>query len=766
MILRWLTPAWLRRLLWRWLLRPALQLLTLLALTAAGLAWHTLPGGDLNQTIPDLTAKVDITLDDDGIPRIQARTETDAAAALGFLHARERLFQMDLTRRAARGELSELVGPATLRLDRLNRTLGLKQAAEADLEGLQPETRAILDAYARGVNAWIARRGRFSALEFVVLGTPRPWTAADSLLWGKLMGLYLSANWRTELARLQLEATLSPAEIRALWPEEITPGPEAAITPKAALHLHTENLPHFPDAFTLPPSASNAWAVDGAHSTTGHPLLAGDPHLNFSLPAIWYLARIDLPDHSLVGATAPGLPFLVLGHNGHIAWSFTTTGADVQDLFIETPQDGGVATEHGPAPFTTRTETIHIRGQKDETLTIRSTRHGPVISDLVGEPDHIISVQMANLAPGDTSADGILALNRARTVADAEAAAPRLSSPVQNLIVADTTTIGFFVTGRIPIRTSGHGDFPANGADGSGDWIGWASGSQLPHSIAPTSGRLVNANNRVAPPDFPVFLGADWFGDTRARRIRQMLDSHPKASPDDFTAMQTDDLDLIATDILPRLTPLAPELAGWDGRMREDQTQPTLYNAWMVAFFQEILNAHHVPAAATDAAEYWPDLIHHSLSPGGETLCNGDCTPLLRLSLQTARASLTQRLGADPSTWQWGKIHTLSFAPPALRAISILGPLATTTISTPGSNTTVGRGGFSPQTFAMIHGAAFRGIYDLANLDQSRFTITPGQSGTPLSPLATNFIQHWQTNHPIQIGPNPTHAAVHISLDP
>ncbi len=754
------------RIVWRWVLRPLAILLGLVVVTLAGLAWHSLPGGDLDQTIPGLSAPVAITLDDDGIPRIKAQSETDAATALGFLHARERLFQMELMRRVARGELSEIAGPATLRLDRFNRTLGLRQAAEADLAGLPPNTRAVLDAYANGVNAWISRRGRFAGLEFVLLGTPRPWTAADSLLWGKTMGLYLSGNWRTELARLQLEATLSRAQIRALWPAEGAMPTEArGITPGAS-SLHADTLPHFPDPFTLPPSASNAWAVDGAHSATGAPLLAGDPHLNFGLPAIWYLARIDLPDRSLVGATAPGIPFLVMGHNGHIAWTFTTTGADVQDLFVETPAADGVMTEHGPEPFTTRREIIHVRGAPDETLVVRSTRHGPVISDLVDEPTRIISVEMANLAPGDRAASGLLALNRARNVAEAGAAAPIISSPVQNLTVADHDRIGFFVTGRVPLRRAGDGAFAANGADGSGDWIGWASGDQLPHTVAPASGRLVNANERVAPPDFPVFLGADWYGDARARRIRQMLDAHPKASLDDFAMMQIDDLDLIAQDVLPRLIPLAPELAGWDGRMRETLTAPTLFNAWMAEFYTLILQAQHIPATASDAAAYPPDLIHHALSPGGAALCGGDCTKLLQTALARARSRLTQRLGADPTTWRWGLVHQVKFVPPLLRPIPILGPLATTSISAPGSNSTVGRGGFRPDTFEMIHGAAFRGVYDLSNLDQSRFIIAPGQSGTPLSPLATSLLPRWHAATPITIGPEPHHAAVHVRLGP
>ena len=256
-------------------------------------------------------------------------------------------------------------------------------------------------------------RGRFAAPEFLVFGAPEPWTPVNSLLWGKTMGLWLSMNWRTELSRQALAGHTSQQAIDELWPDQSGPGhPQASLTlPRqfadAAARLE-EVLPNFPSPFTLPNTASNEWAVDGRHSATGAPLLAGDPHLAFGFPAIWYLARIDTPDLTLAGATAPGIPGLVIGHNAHIAWTFTTTGADTQDIFIETPVGTDqYQTPDGPKPFTTRQEVIKVRGRPDETLTVRSTRHGPVISDLQGRSGPILAVSMANLAPGDTAAAGL-----------------------------------------------------------------------------------------------------------------------------------------------------------------------------------------------------------------------------------------------------------------------------------------------------------------------------------------------------------------------
>ena len=359
----------------------------------------------------------------------------------------------------------------------------------ADYPTLPAETRAMLEAYASGVNAWIAERGRFSAPEFLYLGAPEPWQPADSLLWGETMGLWLSLNWRTELSRQSLAGHVPQQLIDELWPPASSEGrPEATLAP-ALSHLATRYslavLPRFPAPYTLPETASNEWAVDGRHTATGAPLLAGDPHLAFGFPGIWYLARIETPDGVLAGATAPGVPFLVLGHNGHIAWTFTTTGADVQDVFIETPAaDNEYQTPDGPRPFTVREERIKVRGEPDQILTVRETRHGPVISDLSNRNGPILAVSMANLAPGNTAAAGLLALNQAHDVDAAGKAAAMITAPVQNLLVADRQRIAFYVTGRVPIRRAGDGSVPVPG-DGSHDWIGWAAGDQLPHYRSP-----------------------------------------------------------------------------------------------------------------------------------------------------------------------------------------------------------------------------------------------------------------------------------------
>ncbi len=754
-------------------------LILLLAIGAAGLLWSTLPPTTQAARVPGLGAPVAIGFDADGIPRIQAANDIDAAAALGFVHARDRMFQMELMRRAASGRLSEIAGPAALSIDRMMRVLGLRPRAEADLALLPADTRAVLDAYARGVNAWIASRGRRAAPEFLLFGAPEPWTPVDSLLWGETMGLWLSSNWRTELQRLALAGKTPQWMIDTLWPPDNAAGHPEASLPSPRLAALTPGLvvpdsidpnetaerllallPRFPGPFTQSGTASNAWAVDGAHSATGAPLLAGDPHLAFGFPGIWYLARIDTADTTLAGATAPGVPFMVLGRNRAIAWSFTTTGADTEDVFIETAVGADAyATPDGPRRFVVRHEIIKIRGQPDQLLTVRETRHGPVISDLDGSAGPILAVSMASLQPGNTAASGLRALNLARSVAEAGQAGAAITAPVQNLMVADRAGIGLFVTGRVPIRRAGDGSAPVQGADGAHDWIGWASGERLPHYTAPASGHLLNANERIAPPDFPVFLGRDGFGDWRARRIRELLAAAPRAAPADFVAMQLDMVSPFARDLLPRLLAVHTEdaraaaalalLRHWDASMAMDLPQPLILTAWLDRFTDLVLRDAGV--ALRNAGPH-SEFAAYVLSPAGARWCNGDCTVTLRASLEAAVTDLAARFGPDPATWRWGQPHQAVFANPLLSQIPLIGRWTRFQIESPGGDTTLDRGVPARGSFESVHGPEFRAVYDLADLDRSLFVVAPGQSGNPLSSHADDFLARWRDGRMIVLG--------------
>ena len=755
---------------WRFLARLAgwaagAALLVLVAASAA--VWLTLPVPAQSLTLKGLGAPVRVAYDADGIPRITAASMMDAAAALGAVHARDRMFQMELTRRTASGRLSEIAGGATLRLDRMMRTLGLRRRAEAELASLPGEVRARLEAYARGVNAMLSWRGRFVSPEFIVLGRPEPWSAVDSLLWGKLMALWLSANWRTELARASLAGKLPPGWLEEMWPPQaVAPGQEAGLAPAATgslarlAALTDAALPRFPQRFTLPSVASNEWAVDGRRTESGAPLLAGDPHLAYGLPGIWYLARIDTPEGMLAGATAPGVPFMVLGHNGRIAWTFTTTGADTEDVFVETVlPDQRYASPNGPLPFVTREERVRVRGGPDLVFTVRETRHGPVISDLdpgAARPTDatVLAVAMAALAPGDTAAQGVMALNDARTVQEAGRAATLITAPVQNLLVADKAGIAQFTTGRIPVRKAGRGQVPASGADGGADWIGFAAGDQLPHHVAPASGQLLNANERIASPDFAVFLGADWFGDWRARRIRRLLDAAPSHSVRSFAAMQLDSTSAFATALLPVLRSVLPTakagdpslssaaelLRHWNGEMDIALPQPLIFNAWLRRFEGAVLARAGVPPLGP-----WTDFVAFVLSPAGRHWCGEDCTPLLVESLKTAIGELKARFGPVSAGWRWGDAHVAVFGHPLLRWIGAA------RIAQPGDDTTIFRGGMPRGTWNSVHGPAFRGVYDLADLDSSVFSVAPGQSGNPFSPFASNMLKRWREGAAIRL---------------
>ncbi|UFN50772.1 penicillin acylase family protein [Roseomonas sp. OT10] len=745
----------------RFLRRLAFVLVALPVLAAialAGALWWTLPSRDGRLALPGLSAPVDIAIDAQGIPRITAATETDAAMALGVLHARDRLFQMDMMRRTAAGRLAEVAGPSALRLDRFSRTLGLARRAEADLAAQAPETRALLDAYAAGVNAWIAARGRFAAPEYLALGAPEPWRPRDSLLWGKLMGLYLSGNWRTELERARLAPILPPDRLEELWPADASSGrAEVAALDAGPLDRLLAALPRFPEDAPLPETASNAWAVAAERSATGGALLASDPHLGFSAPVLWYLARIELPGgRFLAGATAPGVPGVVIGRSDRLAWGFTTTHSDTQDVFVERPVGtDSYETPDGPRPFATREELIAIRGAPPEQLLVRETRHGPVISDLdppggEGTP-RILAVAMANLAPGDTAPSGLHALNRARSLEEARRAVAAITSPSQNVMVADAAgPVAMFLSGRTPLRRAGDGNQPAPGWDGSHDWTGWVPFDALPHVVAPESGAVANANNRVQPEGAEVFLGRDWFGDWRFRRIAEVLASRPRHAPGDFVALQSDAVSLFARDLLPVLRRLPRPgglagqardlLQGWDGEMAADRPQPLIFNAWWREAARLAMAEGGLPAGAWSPR---PEFLRMVLTEeqGARWCGSRGCDALAAAALEQAVAALAGRFGQDPTAWRWGEAHQARFEHPLLRFLPVLGRLTSLAVPMAGDGNTVLRGGYRDD-FLAVQGAGLRLVANLASPDGLLASIATGQSGNPLS-------RHWSDLNPL-----------------
>jgi len=765
------------RTLLRWLGRAFLVILALPLLAAIGagvLLWVTQPGDAEVLKLEGLSAPVEIGFDARGIPRIRAANERDAAMAMGALHARDRLFQMEMTRRGGAGRLSEIAGSSTLRLDRFMRTLGLRQRAEEDLAALPGQARELLEAYAAGVNGWVAAHGRYTAPEFIPFGQPEPWRAADSLLWGKVMGLWLSGNWRTETERARLATVLSPERLRQLWPSDDSAGrPDLAAlpTPERLAGLLAAT-PRWGEDAPLPESASNAWAVAPSHSASGGALLASDPHLALGAPALWYLVRIELPEgRFLAGATAPGVPMVVIGRNERLAWGFTTTHSDTQDVFIERlAGPDAYDTPDGPRPFTVREERIAVRGGEEQVLRVRETRHGPVISDLDETPPEgsVLAVSMASLAPRDTQAAGLLALNRATSIEDARGAASLIASPAQNLMVADAAgDIAMFLTGRTPLRAAGDGSMPVPGWDGAHDWTGWVPFEAMPHVVRPEGGVLANANNRVQPPGAQPFLGRDWFGDWRFRRIGEMLRARPRHTSADFAAMQADAVSLFAREMMPLLmAPPRPEgvagaardlIQGWDGAMLPELAQPLVFNAWTRELGRLALAAGGVPEGAFGAG---PEFLRMLLSPEGAGWCGeGGCAALSGRAMEAAVAGLAERFGTEPANWRWGDAHRVRLEHPLLRFVPGLAEWTRIEAPTPGDGETVNRGGLA-RDFSHVHGPGLRIVMDMASPDGVMASIATGQSGNPFSPHWRDMNAGWVAGNPVPLGARAATVAV------
>jgi penicillin G amidase len=635
------------------IIRRILAGFLLLALLLAGGLYlylrSSLPQVEGRIVVQGINRAVMIARDGDGVPLITAANDADAAFGLGVAHAQDRLFQMEMMRRYGAGRLSEVLGVQTLGVDRQMRVLGLYRLAEAEFPMLSAPVRRGLEAYAAGVNAFLATRSGALPPEFLLLRfTPDKWRPADSLVWGKLMDLLLAGNYRGELLRARLARTLSPEELAFLYPQYPKDGP----TTLAQLRQIYRRLPLDPLYAALPPAvgpiyASNNWVVDGAHSASGKPLLANDPHLGFGAPGFWYLARLKTPQREIAGGTAPGTPFVVIGRNDRIAWGFTTTGSDVEDLFIEKldPADPNrYLTPDGSAAFASHAETIVVRGMPPVRLTVRTTRHGPVLSDALpaGSVDdgYVLSLAATFLAEGDTTAQALWGIDRATDWPGFRSALQSFVSPMQNMVYGDSSgTIGFIAPGRIPVRKRGNGWLPVPGWTGEYDWNGTIPFADLPQASQPASGHFISANNKIVPDSYRYFLSRDWDLPNRAERIGALLAATPKQSPATSAAIQADTLSLAASRLVPLMTRIVPgseprsepgsgpggkpeskmareaieRLRAWDFHMDAATVEPLLFTAWLREFAHQVF-FRRLGDAATDYWSLHPQIIETVLS--------------------------------------------------------------------------------------------------------------------------------------------------------
>ena len=744
-----------------------------------------------------LKAPVEIQRDKNAVPHIIAGSIEDAAFGLGYVHAQDRFWQMEMTRRLGQGRLSEIVPPSVVGsglfdTDRTMRGLGLYRQASESVNALSPGTRTQLEAYAAGVNAWLKDDDQQYGLELTLLKLlsggryrPEPWRPADSLVWGKLMALGLDGNWRAELLRLRLARKIGDDGVKFLIEPSGDNGDATLSLVRAAtqgidldrLYRATDNIA------TQKREASNEWVLSGAHAVSGKPLLANDPHLALTFPGIWYLARLVGPGFDIRGASSPGSPAIVLGHNGTIGWGFTTTNLDSQDLFVERvdPTDPGrYITPDGARPFAVREETINVLWGEPVSLRVRQTRHGVVIDDFLARRDdpanlspagHVLALQATALDGADTSGEGFARLGLAQNWEEFQTAARKIVSPMQNMVYADTAgNTGLLSPARVPIRRKGDGSMPVPGWTGEFDWAGFVPFDALPRAYNPASGILVNANARVVPDNYRYFISRDWAEPYRQRRANQMLQEVERHPVYGMIVIQADNLSLDAVDMVPLLLKSAPRnpraakahaaLASWNHFMLAGRPEPLIYTAWLTELQRGLLADELGEALYESLTTPNVALLARILreKPGwcddGGTRTTETCDDAIAQALERALDGIAKQQGADLDKWQWGRAHLAVHRHPLFDGVPLLRDLASVRFPSDGGAQTLNRAQPSyrgPRPFDATHGAGYRAVYDFADLDNSRFAIPLGQSGNMLSSWSRNFVERWQALRYIEI---------------
>ena len=729
----------------RWLKRIALGLLVLVlvVVVAAGgaLTWitvraHAPTSGSIQA--PGLSAEVVVRRDAHGIAHLTAQTPADLFFAQGWVHASERMWQMEVWRHISSGRLSELFGPSQLDTDRFIRTLGWRRAAERDRDQVSAATRVALDGYTAGVNAWLDDHRGSLGLPFLVTGAdPEPWTDLDTLSWGKVQAWNLGGNLETEIFRMLADAKLGdPARTDDLLTLRedgpvITPtvgvladgagsvpaaAPSTVLTDEqarawrsigvlAGAPLRAAGLDAGDALASDHGIGSNDWVVGPSRSASGGAMLANDPHLGIGMPSLWYINGLhcatvsDACPYDVAGVSFPGVPGVVLGHNARIAWGATNVDPDVQDLVIETvdPADPTryLAPDGTSQPFAVRTETIEVAGEAPVTLEVRETEHGPILNDvdsrLAGAPP--MALRWTGIHPSagpDGTLDAILALNVAGDYAAFRAAFSTYVAPSQNFVYADVDGhIGYQLPGRVPIRSdpTDHGLRPVRGDDGSGEWLGFIPYDRLPHQLDPDDARIVTANNAAVDELWPDFIGAEWDPGYRAERITDLIDAWGDGALtlDALSAIQTDTAPLRARDVvqwLADVTPATPDgqvvaeaIADWDGACNVDSLGCTAYLTWEYHLQRAIFDDDLGELARDYVGSPWSwTALARLLDEPASPWWGGAPQVVAGTALDRAGADLRATLGEDPSSWTWGRLHTATFQEQTVGSSGI-GPL-------------------------------------------------------------------------------------------
>ena len=736
-----------------------------------GFVLRPLPSYDGQPVFPELDGTVDVLWDQWGVPHIYAQSQDDAFFVQGYLHAQDRLWQMELNRRAGAGRLSELFGQRTLEADRFLRRVGLRRVAREEFSMLDEDAATVLAAYCAGVNAFIRRSRSRLPLEFTLLRfVPEPWSPVDVLQWAKLMGWNLSVNWDVELLRAHM-AKLLGADAAAALEQGYQSGhpltsPPGAVEQDAALPGALAPLL----ATFLAGGASNAWAISGERSASGKPLLANDPHLNPGLPSPWYECHLECPDFRVTGVSLPGAPGIVVGHNQQVAWGMTASMVDTQDIFMERLADDGSpryrvrnAWRQGEVVH----EVISVKGKREpEHEQVLVTPHGPVVLRDTEDATVGYALRSTLLEPG-SPLKATRALLQASSVQEAQEALAHWTAPALNFVLADVHgNIGYQLAGTLPRREPDSGVVPAVGWEQQREWQGHLPPEDNPALLNPPEGYVVNANNKVTANSEPYIAG-EWVDGYRAQRIADLLLARPRHSVADFQAMHQDALSLPALQLIHMLVDAEPlsqaanqgmeMLLRWDARIGKDSPQAALYETVRLKLHQNLLR----PVLGERVQDYFGVQVHPLGASSGylfrggsmlfrlaERLRSSDKDAwhrLLTQSFEEAFADLYYTLGPNMQSWSWGGLHTLTFRH-TLGALPIVGRLLNRgPYPLRGDTDTVHQASFTAgvsfEANRWIPG--FRYVADTSDWDRSVVINVPGQSGQVGSPHYDDQIEMW-----------------------
>ncbi|WP_116597594.1 penicillin acylase family protein [Primorskyibacter marinus] len=788
----------------RWLVRITGAVLVFSCLVIAliyYLASQSLPDYDKALKVNGTTTEIEIVRDHANVPHIFAGADRDVFFGLGYAHAQDRLWQMMMLRRTVQGRLSEMFGARTVNTDKLLRRLDFYPLATRSVEAQDARTMRALEGYAAGVNARIAEINRDSlgrgAPEFFLFDTAiPPWRPADSVAIVKLMALQLSGQLSTEVLRARTSLLL-PDENRLADILPDMPGPGIAALPDYAALV--PGVPRYAkanprDDDPLNPvkrrgfaGASNGWAAAPSRSASGGTLLANDPHLEFTAPSTWYLARLELSAGGVIGATIPGIPAVLTGRSDRLGWGLTSAYLDDQDVRIEAlnpdnPEE--YRTPDGFKTFETRKSIISIKDDAPITMTLRWTDNGPVLPgthydlDTITPPGHVASLSWTALSPHDTSMTAAVNLMYAGSVDEALGVSEDFIAPAQNLTLADQNNVALVMVGAMPSRNARHqskGRLPTQGWRPENRWNGRLPFSDNPRFVSPAGGIVGNTNNKIVDRPFPQHVSYDWGDSQRIQRWERLMQGREVHTRDSFIEAQLDTVSTTARTLLPLIgadlwftTEAAPEgtperrrqdalnlLAGWNGEMNEHLPEPLLYAAWLRALQERLIRDDLGPLADeydhveplfiervfrdVDGAAAWCDIIR---SAAVET-----CTDISRLALDDALVWVAETYGTALESLRWGDAHEATHDHPVLGKVAVLNYFVNIRQSTSGGDNTLMRGrtrGTGPDPFQNTHGAGYRGVYDFADPDSSVFVTATGQSGHFLSRHYDDLGQLWR----------------------